>query len=106
MHTMCFVSCKQPYSTDARDLHTTCWICCSFQGDLQRLLSQETSLKQQVAAVQERIANMERARASDKAFLQVSAHVFAAHTLVCCIQAAYDHGTVTEKHGSESTVRI
>jgi len=41
------------------------------QGDLQRLLSQEASLKQQVAAVQERIASMERTRASDKAFLQV-----------------------------------
>jgi hypothetical protein len=44
------------------------------QGDLQRLLSQESSLKQQVAAVQERIASTERARASDKAFLQVRPH--------------------------------
>lgn len=41
------------------------------QGDLQRLLSQETGLRQQVAAVQERIASLERTRASDKAFLQV-----------------------------------
>lgn len=41
------------------------------QGDLQRLLSHEAGLKHQVAAVQERIAGMERTRASDKAFLQV-----------------------------------
>lgn len=45
------------------------------QGDLQRLLSQEASLKQQVAEVQERIASMERTRASDKAFLQVGCEV-------------------------------
>jgi hypothetical protein len=50
-------------------LEACCWCC--VQGDLQRLLSQESSLKEQVGAIQERIASMERARSSDKAFLQV-----------------------------------
>jgi hypothetical protein len=41
------------------------------QADLQRLLSQEAALKQQISAMQERQAAAERARAGDRAFLQV-----------------------------------
>jgi hypothetical protein len=41
------------------------------QADLQRLLSQEAALKQQISAMQERQAAVERARAGDRAFLQV-----------------------------------
>lgn len=49
--------------------------CCAggLQGDLLQLLSQEAGLKQQVTAMQERQVAAERARAADKAFLQVSA---------------------------------
>jgi intraflagellar transport protein 81 len=41
------------------------------QGDLQRLLAQEGDLQQQVAAAQERLASVQRARAADRAFLPV-----------------------------------
>ena len=58
------------------------------QADLQRLLSQEVSLKQQVAAVQERITSMERTRASDKAFLQVCLNML--HS-TCCTATASKH---------------
>lgn len=47
-------------------------LCCAAeQGDLQRLLAQEAALKQQIASMQERQAAAERARAGDRAFLQV-----------------------------------
>eukprot|EP00775_Hariotina_reticulata_P012912 gene12912-13039_t len=41
------------------------------EGDLLQLLSQEATMKQQVTAMQERQVAVERARAADKAFLQV-----------------------------------
>jgi hypothetical protein len=47
-------------------------MCRCLQGDLLQLLSQEAALKQHVAAMQERQVATERARATDKAFLQVS----------------------------------
>jgi cell division protein FtsB len=56
-------------------LRLVCWLdLCHMvvlQADLQRLLSQEASLKQQIATMQERQAAAERARAGDRAFLQV-----------------------------------
>eukprot|EP00879_Flechtneria_rotunda_P022653 GHRR01023922.1.p1 GENE.GHRR01023922.1~~GHRR01023922.1.p1 ORF type:complete len:356 (+),score=131.38 GHRR01023922.1:142-1209(+) len=42
------------------------------EGDLQRLLSQESALRQQIASIQDKQAALDRARAADRAFLQVS----------------------------------
>eukprot|EP00879_Flechtneria_rotunda_P024027 GHRR01025449.1.p1 GENE.GHRR01025449.1~~GHRR01025449.1.p1 ORF type:complete len:555 (+),score=232.10 GHRR01025449.1:142-1806(+) len=41
------------------------------EGDLQRLLSQESALRQQIASIQDKQAALDRARAADRAFLQV-----------------------------------
>eukprot|EP00878_Enallax_costatus_P035206 GHUV01039211.1.p1 GENE.GHUV01039211.1~~GHUV01039211.1.p1 ORF type:complete len:252 (+),score=99.92 GHUV01039211.1:850-1605(+) len=41
------------------------------EGDLQRLFAQEQALKQQIGSIQDHLAAAERARAADRAFLQV-----------------------------------